>query len=64
VADGEFAKLAADPATPEALRNRAHTFAAFLSAGGAANYGTVPPPAPVVPPGNPGAPADAGAATP
>jgi hypothetical protein len=66
VAEGEFAKLAADPATPEALRNRAHTFAAFLSAGGAANYGTVPPPAPLTPPGGtpPGALANPGAPTP
>ena len=48
-ATGEFAKLAADPAAPDALRNRARAFAAFIAGGGATNYGSVPPPAPPAP---------------
>jgi hypothetical protein len=75
-ADAEFARIAADTTAPDALRTRAHTFDAFLSGGGAANYGSVPPPAPpsainpdagVPGAGGPGPPADpslAGGATP
>jgi hypothetical protein len=55
VASGEFAKLAADPGSPDGLRGRARAFAAFLSGGGAGNYGTVPPPAPTPPAPAPGA---------
>jgi hypothetical protein len=72
-ADAEFAKIAADAAAPDALRTRAHTFDAFLSGGGATNYGSVPPPAPpsAINPAainadaiNPGDPSAAGGATP
>jgi len=59
-AAGEFGALAADPQTPDALRNRARAFAAFLNNGGAANFGTVPAPEPVPAPGQP-APAKTGA---
>jgi hypothetical protein len=60
VAAEEFTKLAADPGSPDQLRSRAQAFAAFLSGGGAGNYGTVPPPAPLpasvpAPGGAPGA---------
>jgi len=59
-AAGEFDTLANDPESPDALKNRARAFAAFLHEGGAANYGTVPPPAPPPPPGAPpGAPPEA-----
>ena len=61
-ATGEFAKLAADPDSPDELRSRARAFSAFLTSGGAANHGTVPPPAPAPLPGL--APDAAGAATP
>jgi hypothetical protein len=54
VASSEFAKLAADPGSPDGLRGRARAFAAFLSGGGAGNYGTVPPPAPPPPTPAPG----------
>jgi hypothetical protein len=50
-AAGEFDTLANDPASPDALKNRARAFAAFLHEGGAANYGTVPPTAPPPAPG-------------
>jgi hypothetical protein len=60
-AASEFDALANDPQSPDALRSRARAFAAFLHGGGAVNYGTVPPPAPVVAPGTPGAPAGAAA---
>jgi len=52
-AAGEFDTLANDPESPDALKNRARAFAAFLHEGGAANFGTVPPPAPAPPPGAP-----------
>jgi len=56
-AAGEFDLLANDPESPDALKNRARAFAAFLHEGGAANYGTVPPTATPPPPGEaPGAP--------
>lgn len=48
-ASGEFNKLAADTTASDALRNRARAFAAYIAGGGAANIGTVPPPAPPVP---------------
>jgi hypothetical protein len=69
-ATAEFGKLATDPSAPDELRARAQAFAAFLTTGGAANHGTVPPPAPVPSPLAPSpatAPAaamPAGAATP
>ena len=51
-ATSEFDALANDPEAPDALKNRARAFAAFLHEGGAANFGTVPltepPPAPGV----------------
>jgi hypothetical protein len=56
-AAGEFDILANDPQSPDALKNRARAFAAFLHEGGAANYGTVPPTAAPPAPGEaPGAP--------
>ena len=64
VATGEFAKLAADPDSPDQLRARTRAFAGFLTSGGADNHGTVPPPAPAPVPGAPGAATPAGAATP
>jgi hypothetical protein len=60
-AAGEFDTLANDPESPDALKNRARAFSAFLHEGGSASYGTVPPtapaPAPDAPPGAPPAPA-------
>ena len=58
-AAGEFDALVNDSASPDALKNRARAFAAFLHQGGAANFGAVPPPAPAPAPGSP-----PGAATP
>ncbi len=55
-AAGEFDTLANDPESPDALKNRARAFAAFLHEGGAANFGTVPPVAPAPAPGEPRAP--------
>jgi hypothetical protein len=56
-ASDAFDALANDPESPDALKNRARAFAAFLHEGGAANYGSVPPteppPAPGVAPGAP-----------
>ena len=52
-AGNEFAVLAADPDSPDALKSRARAFAAFLAGGGAADYGTVPPPAAAPAPGTP-----------
>ena len=49
----EFAALAADPDSPDALKSRVTAFAAFLAAGGAADYGTVPPPVTAPAPGTP-----------
>jgi hypothetical protein len=49
----EFAALAADPDSPDALKSRVTAFAAFLAGGGAADYGTVPPPAAAPAPGTP-----------
>lgn len=46
VASGEFNKLAADTTASEVLRNRARAFATYIANGGAANVGTMPPPAP------------------
>jgi hypothetical protein len=60
-AASEFDTLATDPESPDALKNRARAFAAFLHEGGAANYGTVPP---VAPPPAPGEPPGAPVATP
>jgi hypothetical protein len=42
----EFQALADDSASPDALRSRARTMAAFLAGGGASDFGTVPPEAP------------------
>jgi len=47
----QFAALANDEASPDQLRNRARAFAAFIAAGGAKDFGTVPPPLPVPAPG-------------
>ena len=52
-AQTEFAALVADPDSPDALKSRVTAFAAFLAAGGAADYGTVPPPAAAPAPGTP-----------
>ena len=46
VAASEFNQLAADPSAPEAVKGRAQAFASYLNNGGAANFGTVSPPAP------------------
>jgi hypothetical protein len=55
VAGAAFTALANDPESPDALKNRARAFAAFLQGGGARDFGTVPPlaapPAPGTPPG-------------
>ena len=55
VAGAAFAALANDPESPDALKNRARAFAAFLQGGGARDFGIVPlpaaPPAPGTPPG-------------
>jgi hypothetical protein len=60
-----FDALANDPNAPEALKNRTRAVAAFLHEGGAANFGTVPPPATVPAPGAPpGAPPVSPPATP
>ena len=48
-----FDILANDTSSPDSLKNRTRAFAAFLKAGGAANFGTVPPPAPAPIPGTP-----------
>ena len=42
-AQTKYAALAVDPEAPDALRARAKAMAAFLKAGGAVTYGTVPP---------------------
>jgi hypothetical protein len=52
-AQAGFDALINDPDTPDALRSRARAFSAFLHEGGAANFGTVPPPAPTPAPGAP-----------
>jgi len=46
IASGEFKKIATDSTAPDTLREHARAFVAFLAGGGAANAGTVPPPAP------------------
>jgi hypothetical protein len=58
-AQAKYAELAADPEAPDALRARAKAMAAYLKAGGAVTYGTVPPEVVAAPPG-----VTAGAATP
>jgi hypothetical protein len=65
-ATDEFNALANDTNSPQQLRVRARAMAAFLKQGGAKDFGTVPPPAPVAPPGAVAAPAPApgAAATP
>ena len=40
----KYQLLAADPKAPDALRSRAHAMALFIANGGAADFGTVPPP--------------------
>jgi hypothetical protein len=62
----EFNTLANDPNSPGQLRVRARAMAAFLKQGGAKDFGTVPPLAPVPAPGMvaappPAAPPSAGA---
>jgi hypothetical protein len=52
-AQTEFAALSTDPDSPDALKSRVNAFAAFLASGGAADYGTVPPPAAAPAPGAP-----------
>ena len=52
-ATAEFDALAADPDAPDALKSRARAFSGFLHGGGAADYGSVPPPAPPPAPGTP-----------
>ena len=60
----EFNALAIDPNAPNQLRTRARAMGAFLKQGGAKDFGTVPPPAPVPAPGAmPAPPAAAGAPT-
>jgi hypothetical protein len=49
-AQAKYQALARDPNTPETLRRRAEAMAVYIRNGGAANYGTVPPPAPAKPP--------------
>ena len=56
-----FDALASDPDSPDALKSRARAFAAFLHGGGAADYGTVPPPAAAPAPGTPPGPIPPGA---
>lgn len=58
----KYAALAIDPEAPDALRARAKAMSAFLAAGGAVTYGTVPPEVLPLPPG--GAPAAAAPAAP
>jgi hypothetical protein len=53
----KYATLAIDPEAPDALRARAKAMSAFLAAGGAVTYGTVPPEVMPLPPA--GAPAPA-----
>ena len=66
----EFSALANDGNAPPQLRSRAQAMAAFLKQGGAKDFGTVPPPAPVpapgavVPPPAAGAPAAGAPGTP
>lgn len=43
-----YRDIAADPATPNALKSRADAMARFINAGGDANYGTVPEPKPAL----------------
>ena len=50
-AAAEFNALASDPNAPDQLRQRARAMGAFLKAGGAKDFGTVPAPAPVPAPG-------------
>jgi hypothetical protein len=52
-AESEFNALANDSGSPDALKNRTRAFATFLHQGGAANFGTVPPPEPAPAPGTP-----------
>jgi len=59
----EFNALANDTGSPQQLRVRARAMAAFLKQGGAKDFGTVPPPAPLPAPGAVTAPPAAGAAT-
>ena len=62
----EFNALANDTNSPQQLRVRTRAMAEFLKQGGAKDFGTVPPPAPVPPPGAVAAPVPApgAAATP
>jgi hypothetical protein len=48
-AQAKYQALARDTEAPEGLRRRAEAMAAFIRSGGAANFGTVPPPAPAAP---------------
>ncbi|MCU1386531.1 MAG: hypothetical protein JWL71_5228 [Acidobacteria bacterium] len=50
-AQAKYAELSADPEAPDALRARAKAMAAYLKAGGAVTYGTVPPEVVAAPPG-------------
>ena len=50
-AQTKFQFLASDAGAPDALRARAHAMALFIKNGGAADFGTVPPPAPAALPG-------------
>jgi hypothetical protein len=61
-ATDEFTALANDINSPQQLRVRARAMAAFLKQGGAKDFGTVPPPAPVPAPGTVAAPPAAPAA--
>ena len=61
-AASEFDALANDNGTPQQLRVRARAMAAFLKQGGAKDFGTVPPPAPLPAPGAVATPPAAGAA--
>jgi len=58
----QFQAIADDKDAPDPMRQRASAFAALIKSGGLANYGTVPPPAPLPPatPAPPGAPAPIG----
>ena len=50
-AQAKYAELAVDPEAPDALRARAKAMAAYLKAGGAISFGTVPPEVVTAPPG-------------
>ncbi len=60
-AQAKYSELAVDPEAPDALRARAKAMTAYLKAGGAVTYGTVPP---ELVAGPPGAAAPAGAPAP